>query len=125
VNDNRVFLYGDGSNKAYYSDLDYDGQSRADYFPALNVVRIGDANTPITAMIRHYDRLLAFKLDSAYSLSYDTITLSGGSMTAGFHIRTVNDKRQHHRRPAQRRAYLGADRGDAARLCGAGRHDIC
>jgi hypothetical protein len=90
VNDNRVFLYGDGSNKAYYSDLDHDGQARADYFPDLNVVHIGDANTPITAMIRHYDRLLAFKLDSAYGLSYDTITLSDGSVTAGFHVRTVN-----------------------------------
>jgi hypothetical protein len=43
VNVNRVFLYGDGSNKAYYSDLDYDGQARADYFPDLNVVHIGDA----------------------------------------------------------------------------------
>jgi hypothetical protein len=41
-------------------------------------------------MIRHYDRLLAFKLDSAYGLSYDTITLSDGSVTAGFHVRTVN-----------------------------------
>ena len=90
--DNRVFIYGDGTNKVYYSDLDYNGQARADYFPDLNIVHIGDANTPITDLIRHYDRLLAFKLDSAYSLSYDTVTLSDSSVTAGFYVKTVNKR---------------------------------
>jgi hypothetical protein len=52
--DNRVFLYGDGTNRAIYSGLDYDGNERADYFPDLNVLDIGTANTPITALIRHY-----------------------------------------------------------------------
>lgn len=47
-NDNRIFIYGDGSNKAYYSDLDYNGQPRPDYFPPLNVVDFGDSNTGIT-----------------------------------------------------------------------------
>jgi hypothetical protein len=88
--DNRVFLYGDGSNKAIYSDLDYDGMPTAEYFPDLSEVAVGDANTPVTAMIRHHDRLLAFKLDSAYSIAYDTVTLPGGMVTAGFMVRTVN-----------------------------------
>ena len=88
--DTRVFLYGDGSNKAIYSGLDYDGVGRADYFPDLNEAAVGDANTPIRAMIRHYDRLLCFKADSAWSISYSTITLADGTVTAGFYVSPVN-----------------------------------
>jgi len=88
--DSRVFLYGDGTNKAIYSDLDYDGMPTAEYFPDLNEVAVGGANEPITAMIRHHDRLLAFKPDSAYSIAYDTVTLPDGTVTAGFYVRTVN-----------------------------------
>ncbi len=88
--DSRVFLYGDGTNRAFYSGLDHEGRPRADYFPDLYEVSVGDANTPITAMIRHYDRLLAFKLDSAWSIGYDTITLVDGSVTAGFYVAPVN-----------------------------------
>lgn len=88
--DSRVFLYGDGTNKAVYSDLDYDGVPTAEYFPDLNEVAVGDSNTPVTAMIRHYDRLLVFKLDSAYTVSYDAVTLPDGTVTAGFFVRPVN-----------------------------------
>lgn len=88
--DTRVFLYGDGSNQCFYSGLDYNGQPRADYFPDLNVAHIGDANTPITAMIRHYNKLLAFKLDSSYSMYYDTLTQEDGKTIPGFYITTVN-----------------------------------
>ena len=88
--DSRVFLYGDGTNCCLYSGLDENGQPRADYFPDLNTVRIGDENTPVTGMIRHYNKLLAFKLDSAWVISYDTITLADGSVTAGFYISPVN-----------------------------------
>lgn len=88
--DSRVFIYGDGSNKALYSDLDYDGQARADYFPDLNVIHVGDANTPLTALIRHYSRLLAFKEDSAYSIYYDTLGLADGSVAAAFYVTPVN-----------------------------------
>ncbi len=88
--DTRVFLYGDGSNRAVYSGLDYEGRPRADYFPDLYEVSVGDANTPLTAMIRHYNRLMAFKLDSAWSIGYDTITLVDGTVTAGFYVSPVN-----------------------------------
>ena len=90
ITDNRVFIYGDGTNKAFYSDLDYNGKARADYFPDLNVIHFGDSSTPLTSMVRHYDRLLAFKTDSAYSVAYDTITLVTGAVTAGFYVTTVN-----------------------------------
>lgn len=88
--DTRVFVYGDGTNKCFYSGVDYDGLPRADYFPDMNVAHVGDANTAITAMIRHYDRLLCFKLDSAWSIGYSQITLTDGSITAGFYVAPVN-----------------------------------
>ena len=88
--DNRVFLYGDGSNRALYSGLDYDGKPTAEYFPDLNVLDIGDANTPVTQLIRHYSRLIAFKTDSAYSVQYGQITLSDGRETAAFYWSPIN-----------------------------------
>lgn len=88
--DSRIFVYGDGTNRCFYTGIDYDGIPRADYFPDLNVAQVGDSNTPITAMIRHYNRLLAFKLDSAWSISYSAITLTDGSVTAGFYVTPVN-----------------------------------
>jgi len=90
VTDNRVFLYGDGSNKAIYSGLDSNGQARADYFPALNVVHIGDSGTPITGMARHYSELIVFKTNGAFAINYDTITLPDGQATAGFYVRPIN-----------------------------------
>lgn len=88
--DTRVFIYGDGGSKAFYSGLDYNGRARADYFPDLNECAVGDENTPITAMIRHYNRLLCFKKDSTWSISYDTLSLADGAVTAGFYITPVN-----------------------------------
>lgn len=88
--DSRIFVYGDGTNRCFYTGIDFDGLPRADYFPDLNVAHVGDSNTPLTAMIRHYNRLLAFKLDSAWSISYSAITLTDGSVTAGFCVTPVN-----------------------------------
>ena len=56
--DTRVFLYGDGSNTAIYSGLDYNGKPTAEYFPDLNEIAVDSANTPITSMIKHYDSFL-------------------------------------------------------------------
>ena len=90
-NDTRVFLYGDGSNKTIYSGIDGDtGLASAEYFPDLYEAAIGDSNTPITALVRHYGRLLAFKTDSAYSLAYSSVTLDTGVTTAGFYVLPVN-----------------------------------
>lgn len=88
--DTRVFVYGDGTNRCFYSGLDYDGLPRADYFPDLNVAHVGDENTAITAMIRHYDRLLCFKLDSAWAIGYSQVTLADGTVTAGFYVSPIN-----------------------------------
>ena len=88
--DTRIFLYGDGSNRAIYSGLDYDGKPRADYFPDLNEVSVGDANTPITGMIRHYSRLSCFKSDSAWTIEYGAVTLTDGAQTEAFYVTPVN-----------------------------------
>lgn len=88
--DARVFLYGDGSNRTVYSDLDELGQPSAEYFPEMNLMAVDSANTPVTAMIRHYDRLLVCKSDSAYVTQYDTLSLESGQATAAFYTVPVN-----------------------------------
>lgn len=88
--DNRVFLYGDGSNKCVYSGIDEDGQATAEYFPDLNECRFGNTNAPLKAMVKHRNRLLAFKDNEAYSVYSNLLSLADGSLTTGFYISAVN-----------------------------------
>ena len=88
--DNRVFLYGDGSNELIYSGIDQNGMPTAEYFPDLNELRAGEENTPVTGAIRQFSRLIVFKTDSTYSVSYSSLTLVDGTVTAGFYIVPVN-----------------------------------
>lgn len=90
VNESRVFLYGDGTNKTIYSGLDEDGQPTAEYFPDLNECRVGNDTSPITAMIKHYGRLLVFKDNEAYSIYANLVSLADGSVTAGFYVSSIN-----------------------------------
>lgn len=88
--DDAVFLYGDGTNKAIYSGVDYDGNPSAEYFPDLNVITVADANTPITDMIRLNNRLMCYKKTSTYNISFGLITLADGNMKYGFYVTPVN-----------------------------------
>lgn len=88
--DTRLFIYGNGTNKALYSGLDYDGKPRADYFPDMNEVRVGDENTEITGMIRHYSTLMCFKESSAWSIQYGIVTLADSSLTPAFYVTPIN-----------------------------------
>lgn len=88
--DTRVFLYGDGTNEAIYSDLDENGLASAEYFPEMNNMAVDSANTPITAMIRHYDRLLVYKTDSTFCVQDGNLTLDTGEVTAAFSVIAVN-----------------------------------
>lgn len=90
ASDSRVFLYGDGSNEAVYSGIDLLYAPNAEYFPDLNTMAVDSANTPITAMIRHYDRLLVFKTDSAHAAQYGTITLADGRVAPAFYASPLN-----------------------------------
>ena len=89
--DTRVFLYGDGSNRTLYSGVNYiTGRPDASYFPDLYEASVGEANTPITAMIRHYSRLLVFKSNSAWSMQYEVAALATGGVSATFYVTPVN-----------------------------------
>ena len=88
--DNRVFLYGDGTNRCIYSGLDGSGRPTAEYFPDLNELAAGEANTPITGLVRHFSRMLVFKTNATYAVSYDTITRADGAATAGFYVTPIN-----------------------------------
>ena len=88
--DTRVFLYGDGTNKTIYSGMDYYGKPRADYFPDQYEALVGDENTPITGMIRHFSSLACFKTDSAWSISSSSLTLAEGQNIPVFYVTPVN-----------------------------------
>ena len=88
--DNAVILYGNGTNKAIYSGIDYWGQPRADYFPDLNEMAIADANTPITGMIRHYSQLICYKTNSCYTIHFGLVTTATGDQEYAFYITPVN-----------------------------------
>lgn len=88
--DNMVFIYGDGTNRALYSGMDYDGMPRADYFPDQYEVHVGDSNTPLTAMIRHYGDLVCYKTDSAWAITQSSMELASGDNTIAIYCTPVN-----------------------------------
>lgn len=90
--DARVFYYGNGTNKVYYSDFDENGIPRPDYVPELNVISVGSSDTQVTGLIRHYSRLIAFKEDETYSIQYGTISLADGTTTAAFYCTPINKR---------------------------------
>ena len=90
--DTAVFLYGNGTNEAIYSSVDYIGQPRADYFPDLNEVAVADENTPITGMIRHYSQMICFKTDSAYAIQFGLVTKADGSQEYAFYVTPINKR---------------------------------
>ena len=91
VTDTRVFLYGDGTNRCLYSGTDFEkGAPTADYFPELSEAAVGGGNSPLTGMIRHYDRLLAFQRESAWALDPVTVTIPGGVTAPAFNVTPVN-----------------------------------
>lgn len=90
LTDSRVFLYGDGTNRVLYSGLDEHGRPTAAYFPDLNECRIGEENTPVTALIRQYSAMLAFKPTGAWRVSHDILSLADGTTADAFYVRGVN-----------------------------------
>ena len=88
--DTRIFIYGDGSNKTRYTGMDYDGLPRADYFPDTYELQIGDSNTPITAMIRHYGALICYKPTECWALQHGVVELATGDLTPSIYATPVN-----------------------------------
>lgn len=88
--DTRIFLYGDGTNKCIYSGVDYNGIPRADYFPDLYECRVGDENTPITGMIRHYSSLVCFKSNSSWMIQATQTMLANSMNIPAFYVTPAN-----------------------------------
>ena len=86
----RIFLYGNGTAKTIYCGVTTEGIASAEYFPDLYEITVGDSNTPITGMVKHYDRLLTFKPDGAFATEYSSVTLPDGTVTAGFYTIPLN-----------------------------------
>ena len=86
--DTRVFFYGDGSNLCYYTSTPAHGSGL--YVPVGNELAVDFSVSPITAMVRHYSRLLAFKPDGVDAITYEPMTLADGSVIAGFYLHPVS-----------------------------------
>lgn len=88
--DTCLFLSGDGSNRCYYSGITQNGSPSALYFPAMNEIAVDVSGSSVTALVRHYSRLLVFKPDGTFAITYEPVTLADGTVTAGFYLRPVN-----------------------------------
>ena len=89
--DTRVFLYGDGKAVALYCGITEDGTASAEYFPDLYEILVGSENSPITGMIKYYDRLMSYKSDGgAYATKYEITELADGSVIPGFKTVSIN-----------------------------------
>lgn len=88
--DTRLFVAGDGSNICYYTGVPASGEVTALYFPAMNEVAVDMSASPITGLVRHYSKLLVFKPDGAFTITYEPVTLEGGDVIAGFYLRPAN-----------------------------------
>ena len=88
--DTRLFVAGDGSNICYYSGVPQDGVGSALYFPAMNEVKVDMSASPITGLQRHYGKLLVFKPDGTYTITYEPVTLVDGNTIAGFFLRSAS-----------------------------------
>ena len=88
--DTRLFLAGDGSNICLYSGVPQSGDLTKLYFPAMNEVAVDMSASPITGLVRHYSKLLVFKTDGTYTITYEPVTLTDGNTIAGFYLRSAN-----------------------------------
>ena len=90
VGDVRILAYGDGSNAIFYTDVDYNGNIRFDYFPDLNVINVGSSNTPVTGIVRHNAEIICYKSDSCYTLQDSLTELTDGRSILEFTVKNVN-----------------------------------
>lgn len=88
--DTRLFVAGDGTNLCYYTGVPQSGELTALYFPAMNEVAVDMSDSPITGLTRHYGKLLVFKPNGTYTITYEPVTLVDGNTIAGFFLRSAN-----------------------------------
>lgn len=85
--DTRVFAYGD-KNVLRYSDVTSTGPDPT-YFPADNFITVGDGSLRITALVRHYDRLIIFTEKETWFISPSTVSY-GGETKPSFPLSPLN-----------------------------------
>lgn len=88
--DTRLFMAGDGTNKCYYTGVPLSGDVTALYFPAMYEVAMDFSGSAVTGMVRSDTKLLVFKPDGASLITYEPTTLTDGTVTAGFNVRSAN-----------------------------------
>ena len=88
--DTRLFVAGNGTNVCYYTGVTQSGEATALYFPALNEIAVDMSGSAVTGMIRHYSKLLIYKQDGTFSISYEPVTLTDGNTVAGCYLRPMN-----------------------------------
>lgn len=87
--DTRLFVGGNG-NVCYYTGVPQSGEVTAMYFPALHEIAVDMTGAQVTGLVRHYSKLLVFTRDGTYTISYEPVTLTDGTTTAGFYLRSAN-----------------------------------
>jgi hypothetical protein len=90
-NDTRIFLWGDGENPDIirYSGV-HSGVSGMEYFPENAFNRIG-TKSKISALVRHYDRLIIFCPGEAFYSYMETSADASGREYAIFPVRPLSD----------------------------------
>jgi hypothetical protein len=83
-------MAGDGTNKCYYTGVPMSGDVTALYFPAMYEVAMDFSASAVTGMVRNDTKLLVFKPDGASLITYGPTTLTDGTVTAGFNVRSAN-----------------------------------
>lgn len=88
--DTRLFAAGDGTNMCYYSGVTQSGEVTPMYFPAMNEIAVDMSASAVMGLVRHYSKLLVFKADGTFTISYEPVTLTDGNTIAGFFLRAMN-----------------------------------
>lgn len=93
ANDTRVFLYGNRDTPAmrYHSGV-VDGKPSFSYFPELGYTLVG-SGSPITGILRHYDRQLIFTESAAYYSYLEYTVGESGKLIASFPVFPLSDDR--------------------------------
>lgn len=89
-NDSRIFVYGDGTNRYYFTGL-ANGVPSAEYFPAFNYREISSDEFAVTDIVRQYDRQIIYTNGGETWYSYYDPIIVGGITIADFPTFPLND----------------------------------
>ncbi len=93
ASDTRAFLYGNRESPAmrYHSGI-VEGEPSFEYFPETGYTFVG-SGSPITSILRHYDRQLIFTEDAAYYSYLEYMVGESEKLIASFPVLPLSDDR--------------------------------